>query len=74
MVFLVVSGLVIMETVAIMHIGTKDIKECNLVMLEAKLNLLGSMLKCRTSWVAFSKILVVPHAGSARQTEPKRSQ
>ena len=57
------------EPVVVVHVGTNDIGKGRRDALEAKFRLLGKRLKSRTSMVAFSEMLPVPHAGPGRQAE-----
>uniref|UniRef100_A0A8C3F9E0 Uncharacterized protein n=1 Tax=Chrysemys picta bellii TaxID=8478 RepID=A0A8C3F9E0_CHRPI len=57
------------EPVVVEHVGTNDIRKDRRDVLEAKFRLLGKRLKSRTSMVAFSEMLPVPHAGPSTQAE-----
>uniref|UniRef100_A0A8C3F4Q9 SGNH hydrolase-type esterase domain-containing protein n=1 Tax=Chrysemys picta bellii TaxID=8478 RepID=A0A8C3F4Q9_CHRPI len=57
------------EPVVVVHVGTNDIGKGRRDVLEAKFRLLGKRLKSRTSMVAFSEMLPVPHTGPGRQAE-----
>ena len=45
----------------LVHVGNKDVGKCSHEVVEAKFWLLGKKLKARTSKVAFSEVLPVPH-------------
>ena len=52
-----------------LHVSTNEVGECIRNILEAKFRLLGRKLKARNSKAAFSEVLGVPRAVSARQVE-----
>lgn len=54
------------EPVFVMPVGTNNMEKCCHEVLEEKIRLLGRGLKARTSKVAFSEVLAVPHAGPDR--------
>ena len=53
----------------VVHVGTNNVGKCSHEALEAKFRLSRRKLKARTSKVAFSEVLPVPHAGLARQAQ-----